>query len=243
MEAISEIEALRQEVKTLRLEVEALHQKLKKYKAEENVDIFGDFCELLWENDEYKDFIYQHRRLFLEVFDRRTFLSYAVCKNRIDVVRDILKLSKEESDDFLKEVVSPPLNKTPLHIAAGSGYIDIVKILVLYGNANVNEKTRDEYECSALHCAIWPGGDYNLDVVKFLIEQGADLFAVDVRYINLLHLTIKLDTPDIAELLMEKAPGLLTAEGQGDMPTAKEYAKEKYNDSYTATVLTDNYDV
>jgi ankyrin repeat protein len=58
---------------------------------------------------------------------------------------------------------------TPLHSAAQSGYLDVVKFLVEQ-QAEVNAK--DIHGWTPLHLAA---GNGHLDVVKFLIEQQAEV--------------------------------------------------------------------
>jgi ankyrin repeat protein len=60
--------------------------------------------------------------------------------------------------------------ETALHLAAGEGHLEIVKLLLEHG-ADVNAKTAYE---TALHLAA---GEGHLEIVKLLLEHGADVNA------------------------------------------------------------------
>ena len=67
-------------------------------------------------------------------------------------------------------------NTTPLHIAANSGHLNIVSLLVREG-ATIN--MRDSFGYTPLHFAAKRG---YLDIVKFLVENGADVNAKEDKY-------------------------------------------------------------
>ena len=69
--------------------------------------------------------------------------------------------------------------QTALWLAVKSKSLNVVRILVSLGNANVNQKADDSYLCSKqtpLHLACTKG---QLDMVKYLVENGADLYHTD----------------------------------------------------------------
>jgi len=91
---------------------------------------------------------------------------------------ELLKAAREGDVEKVKDLLARgadpnaiKLGTTPLHIAAGHGHFDIVKILVENG-ANVNAK--DLMGFTPLHSAIMGN---HLAIVKFLIENGADINA------------------------------------------------------------------
>lgn len=71
----------------------------------------------------------------------------------------------------------PPEGYTLLHYAAKRPHLGLVRLLVSRG-ANLNSAANSEVRERPLHCAI-EGGD--LAVVDFLVMQGADLHAGNVK--------------------------------------------------------------
>jgi len=84
---------------------------------------------------------------------------------------------------------------TPLHMAAKLGYTDIAKILVDSG-ADVNVIDKEGH--TPLHFAN------NIDIVRYLIEQKADVNVRCNRYSTPLLQAIRHGATDIAKLLIEK---------------------------------------
>jgi ankyrin repeat protein len=65
-------------------------------------------------------------------------------------------------------------NKTPLHIAAQKGHLEICQLLLERG-AEINIRDRDLN--TALHIAVLRG---HLPVVQLLVQQGGDLTAKNI---------------------------------------------------------------
>ncbi|WP_339048247.1 ankyrin repeat domain-containing protein [Candidatus Mesenet endosymbiont of Phosphuga atrata] len=80
----------------------------------------------------------------------------------------------EAVDYLIKKGIDANLRNTsyhtPLHLASGNGYVDVIKILVTEGKANLN--VFDARNHSPIHFAI---NNKQLNVVKLLFELGADI--------------------------------------------------------------------
>ena len=91
---------------------------------------------------------------------------------------------------------------TALHFAAGMGYIESVKILLEYGaNVNIQE---NNFLATPLYFAIknaMPGYGENKNIVKLLLDNGAEINKLDNVGRSVLHIAIKNDDKDIIKLL------------------------------------------
>lgn len=78
-----------------------------------------------------------------------------------------------------------------------------------------------------LMLAVWKGQN---EIVKFLIEQGADINVTDTTYSkNLLHLAIEEDKDDTLKLLFEKGGKCLMNSGDKNYQTPLHYAAKVGN--------------
>lgn len=105
--------------------------------------------------------------------------------------------------------------KTPLHIAAKRGLLDIAKFLLDKG-ADIDAQ-ENKFGRAPLHLAAAKG---HLDIVKYLIEKGAD---VDVyqggwSYSTALHLAAQKGHLDIVKYLIEKGANPKATDGGGKTP-------------------------
>ncbi|XP_057468436.1 zinc finger CCCH domain-containing protein 30-like [Actinidia eriantha] len=71
-------------------------------------------------------------------------------------------------------------HRTPLMVAAIYGSTDVVKLILSVSNSDVNRSCGLD-KSTALHCAASGGSINALDVVKVLLEAGADLNLVDAN--------------------------------------------------------------
>ncbi|GFY96236.1 CCCH-type zinc finger protein with ARM repeat domain-containing protein [Actinidia rufa] len=71
-------------------------------------------------------------------------------------------------------------HRTPLMVAAIYGSTDVVKLILSVSNSDVNRSCGLD-KCTALHCAASGGSINALDVVKVLLEAGADPNLVDAN--------------------------------------------------------------
>ncbi|WP_264683262.1 ankyrin repeat domain-containing protein [Wolbachia endosymbiont (group B) of Euphydryas aurinia] len=105
--------------------------------------------------------------------------------------------------------------KTPLHIAAKRGLLDIAKFLLDKG-ADIDAQ-ENKFGRAPLHLAAAKG---HLDIVKYLIEKGAD---VDVyqggwSYSTALHLAARKGHLDIVKYLIEKGANPKATDSEGKNP-------------------------
>ena len=105
------------------------------------------------------------------------------------------------------------LGMTPMHVAAGCGYLSIVKLLLT--------ACRSPDLCAAdgstpLHAAAFGG---HLDVVKLLVAHGAAVNAVDKKGRTPLHSAAKSGTLSVVQYLVEKKVPLNQEDAKGISPT------------------------
>lgn len=72
------------------------------------------------------------------------------------------------------------LHRTPLMVASTYGSVDVVKLIISSSNADLNKACGVD-KTTALHCAASGGSLKAIDVVKLLLEGGADPNLVDAN--------------------------------------------------------------
>eukprot|EP00656_Telonema_subtile_P043674 TRINITY_DN4_c0_g1_i7.p1 TRINITY_DN4_c0_g1~~TRINITY_DN4_c0_g1_i7.p1 ORF type:complete len:303 (-),score=100.65 TRINITY_DN4_c0_g1_i7:191-1099(-) len=115
----------------------------------------------------------------------------AVSNGRVEEVRLVLDAFPERVDEIWSN------SRTLLHIAAGSGQIEVVATLV---QAKANIHARSQWESSALHYAAIKG---HLAVVEALLQAKADLNARDKDGNTALHATVEKRHLAVVEALLE----------------------------------------
>ena len=125
--------------------------------------------------------------------DGKPLLMSAVEFNNINFIDFLLN----QNVDINEQAVH---GQTSLNRASFLGYIDIVKLLVEKGNANLT--IRDQAERTALTQAVQFG---HLDIVQYLLEKGESLND-DEDLSNLVGVTIILGHIDLLKLLLQKVP-------------------------------------
>ncbi|WP_265041640.1 ankyrin repeat domain-containing protein [Wolbachia endosymbiont (group B) of Melanostoma mellinum] len=106
-----------------------------------------------------------------------TPLYWAVTKNDISILEDLLKCISEHGADVNLE--DNLIGRSPLHIAATNGNVGAVELLIKYG-ANVNHK--DAWGWTPFNCAATKG---NRKVMYYLIAHGASIETNDSQKILL----------------------------------------------------------
>lgn len=165
----------------------------------------------------------------------QTPLHYAVRRNQEAFVQALLELKADPN-------VKSTSGRTPLHTLAGGG-IGVVDLLLSHG-ARINEQDNngetplhlfydDPVLCEAL---LDRGADPNLrnneglsafaqllddshfraDLLRRMIEAGADLKAVNTRGETVLHLAARAGTGDVFRLALEKGAALEAQDAQGN---------------------------
>ena len=93
----------------------------------------------------------------------------------------------------------------PLHIAVSSGNIEMVRLLVEEYSVDPNHIADSSFSSKSrgrfpLHIAATVG---DLGIVSFLLDSGADIFAVDIGGITSLHLAIQYAHTKVADILIK----------------------------------------
>ena len=99
----------------------------------------------------------------------RTFLHIALEQRRTDVMEAVLEASAKELVNSKNRS-----GRTPLHVAAMAGDLEMVKVLANAEGVNINERAKKGGH--VLHYAV--AGGY-LEMVKFLVEECEDIMSVD----------------------------------------------------------------
>src|SRR6202042_3386013 len=102
-------------------------------------------------------------------------------------------------------------DQTPLHLAAGHGHAEIVKLLLNAGS-NLNATTSGSNE-NALHFAVEIGSE---DVVRYLMDYDADPEAQTADSETALQIAIKERHDSIVRLLLERGARLRPASYQDE---------------------------
>lgn len=125
-----------------------------------------------------------------------TSLMWASYKNRPDVVDELLEYKAHIN------IVGEEDGLTPLIIASGRGYIEIVQKLLAAG-AQVN--TADKFGSTAL---IWAARKGYLQIIEELLNSGAELDAVGMQASSALMLATRGNHIKVAEMLLARDPNV-----------------------------------
>ena len=106
-------------------------------------------------------------------FHARRFLSHALQKRNLDIFRFILDTVIKSERVLLNGNIEGRWNCHVLLEAAGKNELDFIKILI---EAKTNPCVKSNYSFTPLHRAVKSG---NLQVIKYLVENGASLFIRD----------------------------------------------------------------
>lgn len=95
-----------------------------------------------------------------------------------------------------------PKPRTPLHLAASAGQVEVASLLIERGSA-LNSK--DDKGATPLH---WAVSNSHPAMVRSLLQAGADIEAVDLSWWTPLHLAVERSTPEIVQILVEAGANL-----------------------------------
>lgn len=152
-------------------------------------------------NDQFKDEILKIQ----DFHDSSTPLHTATTLGHIAIVEELLKQSKTTSSAAeLKDA----RGCVPLHLAARSGYSDIVRLLIKFSSKEI--ETTDVESSNPIHLAVQ--GDH-LEVIRILCQQQVQQYALDVfssigssgevqSALTPLHLACHKGNSDIVDLLL-----------------------------------------
>jgi len=145
-----------------------------------------------------------------------TPLHAALREGHADVAQLLLRHCVEDVDIRGRE------DRTPLHLAAGHGLLGVTRTLV-ERNADIN--SRDGSGDTPLHRTMddWHSQfertqDCRLDVVKFLLEHGADPDAKNDRHLTPLHAASYYGSLEGAQLMLEHGANIHARSKTGQTP-------------------------
>lgn len=114
----------------------------------------------------------------------------AISKGQKGVVRNLLRKGANPNERYL--------DRTPIHLAASKGDVDILKILI---DAGAKVDVRSPHGSTPLESAVLNG---HLKVVQMIVEHGANIDSQDSRYYTPLHHATTLNRLEIVKYLVEK---------------------------------------
>ncbi|KFZ42499.1 ankryin [Anoxybacillus flavithermus] len=136
----------------------------------------------------------------------------------------------EENIEIVKQIVNEQTvrekdkeNNTPLHIAAGSGNVDLVQLVCQY---DVDINAVNKHGETPLLLAVQAG---NVDVVRFLYERGANVEISNEAGETPLYKAVERNFIDVATYLLEKGADVNTKTNIGKTPlmVASEYGYDQ----------------
>uniref|UniRef100_A0A914DMY8 KAP NTPase domain-containing protein n=1 Tax=Acrobeloides nanus TaxID=290746 RepID=A0A914DMY8_9BILA len=130
-------------------------------------------------------------------------LMWAAYKNRLGVVDELIAAKAHIN------LVGEEDSLTPLIIASGRGYIDIVRALIQAG-AQVN--ACDKFGSTAL---IWASRKGYLEIVEELLNAGAELDAIGMYSSTALMLATKNNYFEVVEALLKREPNVNVVDYNG----------------------------
>ena len=136
-----------------------------------------------------------------------TTLQCAVRTNAVECLRILLT-----KNAYVNTFDSVGLS--PLHIAADTGNLAMVKILLDVESVNVNLQTRDRAN-TALHFAAEGG---NIDIIKILLKNGADNSIRNKKGQIPLHLGARSQSGECIELLLKSGSDVLAKDNESRTP-------------------------
>uniref|UniRef100_A0A674N6Z9 Euchromatic histone-lysine N-methyltransferase 2 n=1 Tax=Takifugu rubripes TaxID=31033 RepID=A0A674N6Z9_TAKRU len=137
--------------------------------------------------------------------DLRTPLVEAIINNHIEVARYLIQSGAcvyHEEDGY-----------TGLHHAAKLGNLEIVNMLLETGQVDVNAQ-----DSGGWTPIIWAAEHKHLDVIKVLLNRGADVNIADKELNVCLHWAAYAGSVDIAELVLNAGCSLSSVNTHGDTP-------------------------
>lgn len=136
-----------------------------------------------------------------------TVLHFAVRSNAVECIP--LLLSKQVDVNTLDSA-----GVSPLHIAADTGNINIVKMLLEVENVNVNLLTMDRRN-TALHYAAEGG---HINVIKLLLIKKADVTIRNKKGQTPLHLGTRSQSPECVDLLLKANSDISAKDNENRTP-------------------------
>ena len=93
-------------------------------------------------------------------------------------------------------------DSTPLHVASQCSNAEVARILLEHG-ANINARNKEDQTPQPLLLAMWIRRRLDIDTIRFFIERGADVDAIDKNHSTLLHRASYNGNVKVVQLLLE----------------------------------------
>ena len=110
-------------------------------------------------------------------------------------------------------------HSTPLHVASQHGNVEALRLLLEHG-ANIHVRNKKDQTPQHLLLAMWRGKspDADIDIIRFFLERGADVDAVDDGQFTLLHMASYYGTIEVVRLLLQHGANINVRNGDGQTP-------------------------
>ena len=110
-------------------------------------------------------------------------------------------------------------DSTPLHVASQNGKAEVARILLEHG-ANMHVQNKENQTPQRLLLAMWRNGSVtrNIDTIRFFLERGADVDAVDEDHSTLLHFASYHGRGGVARVLLEHGANINVRNGKDQTP-------------------------
>ena len=141
------------------------------------------------------------------------------CDNYIDVLKEVLKYSKDLNAKEHSE-------NTALIIAVKRGHVDVVKELLKHENTDIDEVDKNEF--TALHFATLYG---NVEITKALLENGCQVNISNVDNETPLHYGV--NSPEITSLLLQFGAKINVQDYDGETPIHNALRLFSYDENVT----------
>ncbi len=167
-----------------------------------NIGVFLEIGEKLLKLSREEKSLERHLRTMTDT-QKRTLILYTAYTGDVDITEKLLK-SGVPVDSLIK-------GSTPLIMAARKGHLAIIKLLLEH-EATID--MRDINGATALMNAVKNGN--NIITAQYLIEQGADIHALDQRHNTPLIIATYQGNPKILQLLLDQGANINAKNNNGN---------------------------
>ena len=173
--------------------------KIKNLDTGEEIDIRDENKEMF--SSKVSKLLSQDQEFFRQRRKNNASLWEAIERNDVDKILDLLDTCKH--GNFVAQANAKGLNDwTALHLAAADGLLGVSQVLITKGD-HTDIDARTSMNRTPLHLATLHN---HLDVVRLLVDYGADFNAVDSEYNTALHYASMQGYVDIVRWLLSRKP-------------------------------------
>ena len=108
-------------------------------------------------------------------------------------------------------------DSTPLHVASQRGNADVARVLLEHG-ANIDTRNKEDQTPRHLLLAMWSDKPLHYYTIRFFLERGADVDAVDDNHSSLLHVASFYGNVEVVRLLLERGANTNVRNSEGQTP-------------------------